>query len=356
MFCYYCGSKLDDGVKFCPDCGKPVTAALPVQRTVTPVQHGNAPVQPTQTPVQPVYQELNAETPHPVQPAQPVYTEPVIPPVNTDMPVQKDTVYVRKLPIIAIIVLTLGFTFCSYFTENLGMNVALAVSCIPGIILMFLIYRLDTIEPEPIPLLIRLFLGGALIATIVSILIETVLGYAIAFIAAPDSIVYSFLEAFIMAAATEELCKYFILKRKTWKNPAFNYRFDGVVYSTTVAIGFEIMENVLYIIDSTAGTAFARAAFPGHCVFGIYMGYFYGQAKNYELRGDIAGAKAMRIKGILTAILIHGTYDFICFLASGTESELIALALGLVLTAVMVVLNVSAYKNIKKFAGEDAPV
>lgn len=268
----------------------------------------------------------------------------------------KPPLVVRRMPMIFIAVLTLGFVITSFFAEEAEMDLALIVSCVPGIVLLFLIYRMDRIEPEPLELLVKLFFGGALIATIVASIIEVALDSVISAFFGWTPIIYCFLQAFIMAAATEELCKYAVLKTFTWKHPAFNYRFDGIVYSTTVALGFEIFENLIYLIDNTAGTAFTRAAFPGHCIFGIYMGYYYGQSKALELKGDAAGASSLRRKGIITAIMIHGFYDFVCFMAGVVDSELIQVLLGLTLIAVMVVLNVTAYKNIQKYAYEDAPV
>ncbi len=269
---------------------------------------------------------------------------------------QKQTFVVRRMPIIVIIVLTIGLTLSAVFMEDSSMTLAAAVSSVPGIVLLFLIYRLDNIEPEPVGLLVKLFLCGGLIATVVAGLIEMVLDGFINILFGDNIILYCLAEAFILAAATEELCKYTILKFLTWKHPAFNYRFDGVVYSTAVAIGFEVIENLLYLIDSTAGTAFTRAAFPGHCIFGIYMGYYYGQAKNLELNGDKKGASVMRKKGVITAILIHGFYDFVCFIGAVPESDVAQLLIMLGLVLLMVILNVTAYKNIKKYAYEDKPV
>ncbi|SFG63709.1 PrsW family glutamic-type intramembrane protease [Oribacterium sp. WCC10] len=295
MFCQNCGSPLRDGARFCPKCGTPCL-------------------------------------------------------------VQRQTFVVRGMPIILIIVLTIGFIISSFFMEDGEADLALMVSCIPGIVLMFLIYKMDRIEPEPVGLMLKLFLGGAFLATTAAGFIESFMGVLIDCLFWWNPVVYCFFEAFILAAATEELCKYFILKSFTWKHPAFNYRFDGVVYSTMLAIGFDIAENLLYIVDSTASTAFLRAAFPGHCVFGIYMGYYYGQAKTHELHGDPVGAKKLRRRGVITAILIHGAYDFICMLSGVVESEAIQIILGILLMIVMVVLNVTAYKNIKKYAYYDSPV
>ncbi len=336
MFCGNCGAQIPDGARFCTACGAKIEANV-------------------------LHQEPHNQTPSEVQQPQPSQMvtppelqQPQTPQMQTPPVEQKETFYVKRLPIIMIVVLTLGLYFGCTGAGN--MSIAAAVSCIPGIVLIFLIYKLDKIEAEPVGLLVKLFLFGGLLLPVIAVLAEMAIGAVISLITYEGSLLYCFLEAFVVAACTEELCKYAVLKKLTWKHPAFNYRFDGVVYSTTVAIGFEVVENLLYLIGSTADTAYVRAAFPGHCIFGIYMGYYYGQAKTLELNGDIAGSSKMRKKGIITAIIIHGFYDFICFVGQYTEYELIQVVTGLGLVVVMVVLNVTAYKNIKKFAYDDMPV
>jgi RsiW-degrading membrane proteinase PrsW (M82 family) len=380
MICGNCGAQVREGSKYCTQCGSPVAInPLPyVQQPQAVVQQpqgsSGEPAQggpqsgdyvqqpymqqgPTYAGNQngPASDMQSGPQQGPVPGGQQGYQAGQIPPSQPYVE-QKQTFVVRRMPIIVIIVLTLGFFISGMFMEDGSMNVAAAVSCIPGIVLMFLIYKLDNIEPEPVGLLVKLFLAGGFVATIAAMLIEMVLDGFINIFFSGSVLLYCFAEAFILAAATEELCKYACLKFLTWKHPAFNYRFDGVVYSTAVAIGFDVIENLLYLVDSTADTAFIRAAFPGHCVFGIYMVYYYGQAKTLELNGDIKGAKAMRKKGVLTAILIHGFYDFICFIGGYPESELIQLLISIGLVLLMVVLNVTAYKNIKKFAYNDTPV
>ncbi len=398
MFCSNCGAKISDESRFCDNCGAPQIQAKAYMQQPQPnltqpgqqgaqnpyiqpkQQQGNTQqhqmsaqpqaqnpyahqgyTQPQQPPVQPqaqipyAHQGYTQPQQQPVQPqaqnpyAQQGYTQP-------QQPDSQKKVKVGALHVVMIVVLTLGFSIAALFTDSERMDLALAISCIPGIVLMFLIYKLDRIEPEPIKLLAKLFFAGGILATLTSIIIELIIGAVIDSIFDPGTVIYCFLEAFILAAATEELCKYSFLKLFSWKNPAFNFRFDGVVYSTTVAIGFEIVENILYLAESAVGTALGRAAFPGHCVFGIYMGYYYGQAKTLEINGDRQGAAAMRKKGVIIAILIHGTYDFICFISSAVMSEVVQLLIAFLLTLVMVVLNVTAYKNIKKFASQDAHV
>ncbi|WP_408072523.1 PrsW family glutamic-type intramembrane protease [Butyrivibrio sp. JL13D10] len=270
--------------------------------------------------------------------------------------VQKDTFYVRKLPLVMIVLMTLGLIITSFTMGAGSMAVAMAISFLQGIILIVLIYRLDRIEPEPVSLLVKLFMLGAILLPIVAMIMESVIEAMVDVISAPGTVTNSILDAFLVAAFTEEICKYAVLKKLTWKHPSFNFRFDGVVYSTTVAIGFEVAENLLYLVGSDASTAFLRSAFPGHCIFGIYMGYYYGQAKSLELMGDSKGSARMRRKGILTAILIHGIYDSVAMVCSASEDEILIFTCMLALVTIMCVLNVNAYKNIKRYAHEDTHV
>ncbi len=332
MFCSNCGNQIGENDSFCAKCGARVMRSTYRQQENRQT-YGQAYRQPQgygQTYNQPNRQQM----PYPY-------------------PRKKESFIVRLIPVLLIITLTIGFIMGSVIFDDSSMLVGMIVSCLPGIILLLLIYTMDRIEHEPVSLLIKLFFGGGIIAVIIAALIELVLDFALGVFFEGGTLIHSFLEAFVVAALTEELCKYMVLKGFTWRHPAFNYRFDGVVYSTTVAIGFEIVENLVYLIDSTAGTAFARAAFPGHCIFGIYMGYFYGQAKAMEVYGDFRRSAALRKKGVLIAVLIHGMYDFICFLASDMESDAVAVLLWLILNILMIVLNVIAYKDIKKYARND---
>ena len=367
MNCSKCGTPLKEGDKFCSNCGTPAivqkqNSVARESETVETLNPGTIYSDQRQT-----FSTGNSNTDDISKPRATYSDQRQTYPtrnsntyetlgIKTSGMVQQPPFVVRRLPIFVIIVLTIGFLISSFIFEDGDADLAMILSCLPGIVLIFLIYKMDRIEPEPVGLMLKLFFAGACIATLVSGLIESFIGMIIDFLFFWDPVVYCFMEAFILAAATEELVKYFLLKKYTWKHPAFNYRFDGVVYSTMLALGFEIAENLLYIADSTLSTAFMRAAFPGHCVFGIYMGYYYGMAKSHELHGDLEGSKKLRKKGLIITILIHGGYDFLCMLGSSSENEFIQILTGLLLLISMIVLNVTAYKNIKKYAYYDSPV
>ena len=109
-----------------------------------------------------------------------------------------------------------------------------------------------------------------------------------------------------------------MLRCGSWKNPAFNYVFDGVVYGVCVALGFAGLENVLYISGFGMEVAVIRglAAVPLHAICGVFMGHFYGLEKKYTVTGMTGLAKNMRTLSIVIPVLIHGFYDFAASIGS----------------------------------------
>ena len=111
----------------------------------------------------------------------------------------------------------------------MNLNVILAAALIPCIVLLVYIYKKDTVEKEPTGLLIRLFIFGCL-STIPAVILETIGINLLTYIGLdPQSILFIALENFLVIGLAEEFSKRFMLKWQSWKNPAFNYVFDGVV-------------------------------------------------------------------------------------------------------------------------------
>lgn len=188
----------------------------------------------------------------------------------------------------------------------------LALALLPTVVLLVHIYRKDTIEKEPPGLLVSLFLGGVIV-TIVVALVEMFAEPVIGTLFAEGSLAYMLVENFLAVALVEEGGKYFVLKRRTWKSPHFNYLFDGIVYAVVVSLGFATLENVLYVLDGDLSTALMRAVLsvPGHAFDAVYMGYFYGLAKRAELRGDATACKKNLRLALIAPMLVHGAYDFL---------------------------------------------
>ena len=186
-----------------------------------------------------------------------------------------------------------------------------AAALIPPLILLAVIYRLDKIEREPPQLLLSLFLRGV-VAMFPILILEMAANWFIeGFWWRP--MVYLFLAYFVIPGFIEEGVKYRVLRRRTWNEPNFNYRFDGVVYAVFISLGFAAVENVMYVLNSGFSTAVVRAIFsiPGHAMFGVVMGAALGQAKWLAAHGQGQQAAAFLRRAWLLPAVLHGLYDFL---------------------------------------------
>ena len=191
------------------------------------------------------------------------------------------------------------------------MQLLLLIALGPAIALAVYIYRKDGVEHEPVKLLLRLAGFGAL-SCVPAALAEMAIGSVIHSFVPSASYLGALLDAFVVAALCEEVCKFWFLNRQTWRHPAFDYQFDGIVYAVTVSLGFAALENVEYVLQYGLGTGMLRAvtSVPGHAVFGVFMGYYYGFAKLAQYEGDAEREQHYKKLAVVVPLLLHGTYDF----------------------------------------------
>ena len=155
-----------------------------------------------------------------------------------------------------------------------------------------------------------------------------------------DALIYQLIEYFVIVAFAEEGAKYYILKKRTWMTPAFNFTFDGVVYAAFVSLGFALWENISYVTSYGLDVAVIRAvtAIPGHACFGVFMGAFYGAAKKYDGMCDLTTSKKYRRLALIVPALMHGLYDFTASMESRTGGWIFLMYLiALFLTAFLLV-------------------
>jgi RsiW-degrading membrane proteinase PrsW (M82 family) len=218
---------------------------------------------------------------------------------------------------------------------------------IPPLFLMWKVYQLDKIEKEPIGLLAILFALGA-VSCFPAAFVETLLGdRVLAGFLDPTSVLYQIINCFLIIAGAEEGFKYLVLKKVTWKNKDFDYRFDAVVYSVAVTLGFAAFENVMYVFQGGLGVAASRAvlSIPGHCIFGIYMGFYYGTAKMHNLMGHKAAEKSFLRRTVFHPMLLHGFYDFCLF----TNNNIMLI----IFFIYVIILDIIAFNKVRKLARED---
>ena len=223
----------------------------------------------------------------------------------------------------------------------------LVAGLLPCVVLLFYIYRKDTVEKEPVGLLIKLLLLGCL-STIPAIILEMIGSYILSAIGLTEgSTLYYLIENFLIIAVAEEASKRYMLRKGSWNDPAFNYVFDGVVYAVFVSLGFAGLENVGYIAGFGMEVAVIRglAAIPLHAICGVFMGHLYGLHKAYSKYGYAKEAAANKKLSLLVPVLIHGFYDFCASVQSETMSYV---WLGFV-----IVMDVIAFIQIRNYSKND---
>lgn len=213
------------------------------------------------------------------------------------------------------------------------LEILIWAAVIPSILLIYLVLKHDKVESEPVGLLVKLFILGAL-TTLPAGLLEMAGERGIMAISR-SSDMQTLLMFLICVPLVEEGLKYLVLMT-TWKNEAFNFTFDGVVYAVIVSLGFATLENMLYVLNyMSLQVAVMRGilSVPLHCTCGIFMGYFYGMARSHKARGESSRSVIDRVLALLIPLLIHGIYDF----ALSIESDAVSVA-GLGFTVVVFIL------------------
>lgn len=215
----------------------------------------------------------------------------------------------------------------------------------PAIALMRYTYDLDPIDKEPAGLLVKLVVLGALAALIAGVL-EQVGMSAFGLLSGLDerSLGFSLLSDFVVVGVIEEGCKYLLMAQATWNHPAFDCRYDGVVYAVYASLGFAALENVQYGLTYGTGVLMSRAlmAIPAHMGFAVLFGILYGQAKYLAVRGHRAGSAACIACGYVLSVLLHGLYDSTATLAGYGDEGTFLLVVVLIYVIVFLLVRVAA--------------
>lgn len=235
------------------------------------------------------------------------------------------------------------FPFFYFFYLN---PILIAAAVIPAVVLLVKVYKVDHLDKESPRLLWNLVVRGV-IATVFAMLTEWIGEFVLSSFVQEGTVLYNFLLYFIVVAVSEEGFKYLLMKQRTWKDPEFNFQFDGVVYAVFVSLGFALWENISYVLMYGFGTALVRAvtAVPGHACFGVFMGAWYGLAKKYESYGMHSQSKTCRVVALLSSIVLHGCYDF----TASIENQNYAW----VFVAFVVVMFLVAFRLVKKLSQND---
>ncbi|MEW9049805.1 MAG: glutamic-type intramembrane protease PrsW [Neobacillus sp.] len=175
----------------------------------------------------------------------------------------------------------------------------LSAGIAPGLALLSYFYLKDEYDAEPISVVMKTFLYGALLVFPI-MFIQHVLH--------TENIIKSdFVDAFLSSSLLEEFFKWFILFYVIYQHANFDEPFDGIVYGVAVSLGFASVENILYLLANGIEYAMARALLPvsSHALFGVIMGFYIGKAKFTENK------RKWIVFSLFLPFALHGSYDFI---------------------------------------------
>ncbi len=164
------------------------------------------------------------------------------------------------------------------------------VSVIVSVLWFLYIYQKDVFEPEPLGKILKAVAWGAVPAVFLSYLFEYY---------------FLFWAGLLSAPLIEEACKGIYVYRMR-KDPLLEGPMDGLVYGAAVAIGFEIVENLLYSFSTEFGIELAavRSIAVGHILFTGLFGLMVGVAK-------IRGKRRMIVYGYIGAVLMHFSWNML---------------------------------------------
>ena len=111
--------------------------------------------------------------------------------------------------------------------------------------------------------------------------------------------------AFMLAAIPEETAKLLVIRLYCANHRSFDEPMDGLVYGATAALGFAVLEHLMYITTHGLAVGPLRAflCVPTHAALGAIIGY------SVSRHAFVSESRARTWKGWAMAVLLHGLYD-----------------------------------------------
>lgn len=219
---------------------------------------------------------------------------------------------------------------------------------IPMLFYLFPIWIFDRYDREPLDMVLKNYLWGAIGAIIFAIIGSLILsGIFSPFIT--DEFLADRFETVVVAPFVEELTKGLFLLI-TFRSKKFDNLTDGIVYGGAIGLGFGMTENFLYFI--TYGTTVAdwiiiviiRTLFSAvmHCVstatFGAFLGYSKYRGKKFRY--------ILPTIGMAIAMFIHFAWNFSVSMESLAPLGFLFMGVTIVIFIVVFAVSVAGEKKI----------
>lgn len=151
---------------------------------------------------------------------------------------------------------------------------AILAGLLPSIV-WFLFWSMEDSNPEPKPLIAKIFFGG-MIAVIIAAAGEHII----------QELNLGTQNQYILWASLEELLKFIVVVVIALPAVSNDEPIDAMIYFVTAALGFAALENILFIMgpmsanDITRGIITGNLRFMGatlvHVVSSAFIGFMYG--------------------------------------------------------------------------------
>lgn len=210
----------------------------------------------------------------------------------------------------------------------------------PGVLWLWYFYKQDGYEPEPLKLIIKVFIAGILLVIPAGLLEQIWRDQIMTAIHAanwPSFLVM----AFLVVSLIEEGLKTGFLWWLTGKNRELNEPVDGIIYGITLGLGFASLENFLWAGVFGLGVAALRAIVTtlAHASFTGWVGYYFAR---YKLA---TRQRSSLVVGFLLAFTSHGLYDFLLFLRNPIASLLAFLLIATLLIRLYQVMQIQVMNS-----------
>ncbi len=135
----------------------------------------------------------------------------------------------------------------------------------------------------------------------------------------------------VFTAFIDELNKYIVIIAYAYRRREFDEPQAGIFVTMLIALGFVTGDNAWHIIqaDKFSDTWRILTSIPMALVVGILMGFYSGMSK-YGLDSDDLSSFGLRIRGLVTAALFHGFYNFFLFMEE-YRSLMVLIVIGILI-------------------------
>jgi len=189
---------------------------------------------------------------------------------------------------------------------------------------LWMIYKKDKFESEPLLFLLKVMFLGGLISVIPSGSLNELVVDKTA--TSPMVILWQYL----FVGLNEELWKLAATVYLINNHHHFDEPVDGLIYAATVALGFAAIENIQYISQYGLNVLVTRhiMSVPGHIAFAMLWGYGLALAKfKYPERDWVMVVLPFYLLGSV----LHGLYNFSLAVLPIVLNMLVALTLVIML-------------------------